>query len=86
LQELLSQIRVEAGLRQVDLAERFGEPQSFVSQLRSASDGWTHWRFGRFWLQRSLFLTRYSRPLWSKLYSGAQYEPLTYCLFSSSPR
>ena len=40
----------------------------------------------RFWHQRSLFFTRYSRPLWSKLYSGAQYEPLTYSAFSSSPR
>jgi transcriptional regulator with XRE-family HTH domain len=32
LQNLLRQIRVEAGLRQVDLAEKLGEPQSFVSK------------------------------------------------------
>jgi transcriptional regulator with XRE-family HTH domain len=32
LQTLLRQIRAEAGLRQVDLAERLGEPQSFVSK------------------------------------------------------
>ena len=32
LQDLLRQIRVEAGLRQVDLAEKLGEPQSFVSK------------------------------------------------------
>lgn len=32
LQEVLRQIRAEAGLRQVDLAERLGEPQSFVSK------------------------------------------------------
>jgi len=32
LQNLLRQIRVEAGLRQVDLAERLAEPQSFVSK------------------------------------------------------
>jgi transcriptional regulator with XRE-family HTH domain len=35
LQELLRQIRVEAGLRQVDLAERLGEPQSFVSKYET---------------------------------------------------
>lgn len=32
LQELLRQIRVDAGLRQVELAEKLGEPQSFVSK------------------------------------------------------
>ena len=35
LQELLRQIRVEAGLRQVDLAEKLGEPQSFVSKYEN---------------------------------------------------
>jgi transcriptional regulator with XRE-family HTH domain len=35
LQELLRQIRLEAGLRQVDLAERIGQPQSFVSKYES---------------------------------------------------
>lgn len=35
LQELLRQIRLEAGLRQVDLAERLGQPQSFVSKYES---------------------------------------------------
>jgi transcriptional regulator with XRE-family HTH domain len=35
LQELLRQIRLEAGLRQTDLAERLGEPQSFVSKYES---------------------------------------------------
>jgi len=48
LQELLSQILVEAGLRQVDPAERFGEPQSFVGKLSSESGGWTYRRFARF--------------------------------------
>ena len=32
LQRLLREIRTEAGLRQVDLAEKLGEPQSFVSK------------------------------------------------------
>lgn len=32
LQRLLRKIRTEAGLRQVDLAEKLGEPQSFVSK------------------------------------------------------
>jgi transcriptional regulator with XRE-family HTH domain len=35
LQSLLRQIRLEAGLRQVDLAERLGLPQSFVSKYES---------------------------------------------------
>jgi transcriptional regulator with XRE-family HTH domain len=35
LQTLLRQIRMEAGLRQSDLAERLGEPQSFVSKYES---------------------------------------------------
>jgi transcriptional regulator with XRE-family HTH domain len=35
LQELLRQIRHEAGLRQVDLAEQLGEPQSFISKYES---------------------------------------------------
>lgn len=32
LQNLLREIRTEAGLRQVDLAEKLREPQSFVSK------------------------------------------------------
>jgi transcriptional regulator with XRE-family HTH domain len=32
---LLRQIRVDAKLRQVDLAERLGQPQSFVSKYES---------------------------------------------------
>jgi len=32
LQALLRELRSEAGLRQVDLAERLGTPQSFVSK------------------------------------------------------
>jgi len=32
---LLRQIRVEAGLRQGDLARKLGEPQSFVSRCES---------------------------------------------------
>lgn len=32
VQGLLRQIREEAGLRQVDLAEKLGHPQSFVSK------------------------------------------------------
>jgi transcriptional regulator with XRE-family HTH domain len=35
LLELLRQIRLDAGLRQVDLAERLGQPQSFVSKYES---------------------------------------------------
>lgn len=35
LQQLLRQIRIEAGLRQVDLAERLKKPQSFVSKYES---------------------------------------------------
>ena len=32
---LLRQMRVQAGLRQADLARRLGEPQSFVSRCES---------------------------------------------------
>ncbi|MBX3415235.1 MAG: helix-turn-helix transcriptional regulator [Pirellulales bacterium] len=35
LQELLRQIRLGAGLRQLDLAEKLGQPQSFVSKYES---------------------------------------------------
>ena len=35
LQELLRQLRQDAGLRQQDLADRIGEPQSFVSKYES---------------------------------------------------
>jgi predicted transcriptional regulator len=35
LQGLLRQIRLEAGLRQVDMAERLGQPQSLVSKYES---------------------------------------------------
>ena len=35
LLELLRQIRVEAGLRQVDLAKKLRQPQSFVSKYES---------------------------------------------------
>jgi transcriptional regulator with XRE-family HTH domain len=35
LQELLRQLRLEAGLRQTDLAERLDQPQSFVSKYES---------------------------------------------------
>ena len=35
LQELLRQIRLEANLRQVDLAERIGRPQPYVSKYES---------------------------------------------------
>lgn len=35
LQALLRQIRAEAGLRQSDLAQRLGQPQSFVSKYES---------------------------------------------------
>ncbi|MFG0256695.1 MAG: helix-turn-helix domain-containing protein [Phycisphaerales bacterium JB043] len=35
LQRLLRDIRGEAGLRQVDLAKKLGQPQSFVSKYES---------------------------------------------------
>lgn len=35
LQELLRQIRMDAGLKQTDLAERLGQSQSFVSKYES---------------------------------------------------
>ncbi|MCK4341666.1 MAG: helix-turn-helix transcriptional regulator [Phycisphaerae bacterium] len=35
LQVLLRQVRQEKGLRQVDLADRLGQPQSFVSKYES---------------------------------------------------
>ncbi|MDO8475493.1 MAG: helix-turn-helix transcriptional regulator [Candidatus Rokubacteria bacterium] len=35
LRTLLRTIRVEKGLRQIDLAERLGQPQSFVSKYES---------------------------------------------------
>ena len=35
LQSLLRQVRIEAGLRQVELADRLGLPQSFVSKYEA---------------------------------------------------
>jgi transcriptional regulator with XRE-family HTH domain len=35
LQNLLRQVRVEAGLSQRDIAKRLGQPQSFVSKYES---------------------------------------------------
>lgn len=35
LQDLLRQVRLEAGFRQVDLAGYLGQPQSFVSKYES---------------------------------------------------
>lgn len=35
LQELLREIRLERDLRQVDVAKKLGEPQSFVSKYES---------------------------------------------------
>ena len=35
LRALLRDTRVEAGLRQVDLAQRLGQPQSFVSKYEA---------------------------------------------------
>jgi transcriptional regulator with XRE-family HTH domain len=35
LQTLLRQIRLEAGIRQADVAQRLGQPQSFVSKYES---------------------------------------------------
>jgi transcriptional regulator with XRE-family HTH domain len=35
LKELLRQIRLGAGLRQTDLAEKLGQPQSFISKYES---------------------------------------------------
>ncbi|MEA2063252.1 MAG: helix-turn-helix transcriptional regulator [Gemmatimonadota bacterium] len=35
LQALLKKIRVDAGLRQIDLAKRLGSPQSFVSKYET---------------------------------------------------
>jgi len=35
LQALLKSLRTKAGLRQVDLAERLSQPQSFVSKFES---------------------------------------------------
>lgn len=35
LRNLLREVRLEAGLRQVDLAELLGHPQSFVSKYES---------------------------------------------------
>jgi transcriptional regulator with XRE-family HTH domain len=35
LQALLREVRNDAGLRQADLAERLGQPQSFVSKYES---------------------------------------------------
>lgn len=35
LQDLLRQLRSEAGLTQIDLAQRLGEPQSYISKYES---------------------------------------------------
>ena len=34
--ELLRRVREERGLRQVDVAEKLGQPQSYVSRIESA--------------------------------------------------
>lgn len=36
LAQLLRTLRTEAGLRQIDLAEKLGEPQSYVSKYEAA--------------------------------------------------
>lgn len=33
--EMLQQLRLKAGLRQIDLAKKIGEPQSYVSKFES---------------------------------------------------
>jgi transcriptional regulator with XRE-family HTH domain len=35
LQDLLRQVRLDAGLRQVEMADRLGQPQSFVSKYET---------------------------------------------------
>lgn len=35
LQDLLRQLRIEAGLTQIDLARSLGEPQSYISKYES---------------------------------------------------
>lgn len=35
LQELLKQLRIDANLRQIDLAEKLDKPQSYVSKYES---------------------------------------------------
>lgn len=35
LQALLREVRLAAGLRQIDLAKRLGQPQSFISKCES---------------------------------------------------
>jgi transcriptional regulator with XRE-family HTH domain len=35
LHGLLREVRLEAGLRQIDLAKRLGQPQSFISKCES---------------------------------------------------
>jgi len=35
LRALLREVRLEAGLRQIDLAKRLGQPQSFISKCES---------------------------------------------------
>jgi len=35
LHALLREVRLEAGLRQIDLANRLGQPQSFISKCES---------------------------------------------------
>lgn len=35
LQALLKELRLKSGLRQADLAEKLGQPQSFVSKVES---------------------------------------------------
>ncbi len=35
LRALLRQVRIEAGLRQIDVAQRLGEAQSFISKYES---------------------------------------------------
>lgn len=39
---LLRKIRKEAGLRQVEMAQRLGRPQSFVRNTSLANYGWTY--------------------------------------------
>jgi len=37
--ELLRMVRTESGLRQVDLADKLGQPQSFVSKYEAGGRG-----------------------------------------------
>jgi hypothetical protein len=84
---LLKQLRVDAGLRQVDMARKLGKPQAFVSYYESGRGGWMCWSFGRFaesWGFHSVNSCRGSRRVSGRWEHHSFQQPTVHA--SSQPR